>query len=62
MTTPMYREIAEQLRQRIESGDFPSSAQMSAEQDLQTQFNASGSTIREAIERVRDVQDGIRRQ
>ena len=52
MTTPMYREIAEQLLQRIESGEFPSGLQMPTEQDLQAQFNASRSTIREAIKQL----------
>jgi GntR family transcriptional regulator len=52
MTTPMYREIADQLRQRIESGEFPSGAQMPTEQDLQKQHNASRNTIREAIKQL----------
>ena len=52
MTTPMYREIADQLLQRIESGEFPSGLQMPTEQDLQAQFNASRSTIREAIKQL----------
>jgi DNA-binding GntR family transcriptional regulator len=34
MTIPMYREIAERLRQQIESGAFPSGAQMPTEQEL----------------------------
>jgi len=52
MTTPMYREIAERLRQQIESGEFPSGAQMPTEQDLQVQHNASRNTIREAIRQL----------
>ena len=52
MTTPMYREIAEQLRERIESGEFGSGTQMPTEQDLQAQHNASRNTIREAIKPV----------
>jgi len=52
MTTPMYREIADQLRQRIESGGFESGAQMPTEADLQTEYNASRNTIREAIKQL----------
>jgi GntR family transcriptional regulator len=52
MITPMYREIAEQLRRRIESGEFPSGAQMPTEQALQAQYNASRNTIREAIKQL----------
>jgi GntR family transcriptional regulator len=51
MTTPMYREIADQLRQRIESGEFPS-GKMPTESDLQKQHNASRNTIREAIKQL----------
>jgi GntR family transcriptional regulator len=52
MTTPMYREIAERLRQQIETGEFESGAQMPTEQDLQTQYSASRNTIREAIKQL----------
>jgi len=52
MTTPMYREIADQLRQRIESGGFESGAQMPTEADLQAEYNASRNTIREAIKQL----------
>jgi GntR family transcriptional regulator len=52
MTTPMYREIAEQLRHRIESGEFPSGAQMPTEQELQKQHSASRNTIRDAIKQL----------
>ena len=52
MPTPMYRDIADRLRQQIESGAFPSGAQMPTEQDLQAQHNASRNTIREAIKQL----------
>jgi len=48
----MYREIAEQLRHRIESGEFPSGAQMPTEQELQKQHSASRNTIRDAIKQL----------
>ena len=35
MTTPMYRDIAAQLRQRIDSGEFASGSRLPTEQDLQ---------------------------
>jgi GntR family transcriptional regulator len=52
MTTPMYRDIAERLRQQIEDGAFPSGGQLPTEQDLQAQYNASRNTIREAIKQL----------
>ena len=52
MTTPMYRDIAEQLRERIESGEFVSGTQLPTEQDLQAQYSASRNTIREAIKQL----------
>jgi GntR family transcriptional regulator len=52
MTTPMYREIADRLRQQIENGAFKSGGQMPTEQDLQAQYSASRNTIREAIKQL----------
>lgn len=52
MNTPMYRDIAERLRQQIESGAFSSGAQMPTELELQAQHNASRNTIREAIKQL----------
>ena len=52
MTPPMYRDIADQLRQRIESGEFTSASQLPTEQDLQVQYGASRNTIREAIKQL----------
>ena len=52
MTTPMYRDIAEQLRERIESREFVSGTQLPTEQDLQAQYSASRNTIREAIKQL----------
>lgn len=68
MTTPMYREIADQLRQRIESGEFESGefdsddpgsdgsarakGQLPTEQELQKHYGASRNTIRDAIKQL----------
>ena len=58
MTTPMYRDIADQLRQRIESGEFDSEeserpkGQLPTEQELQKQYSASRNTIRDAIKQL----------
>lgn len=51
MATPMYSQIAEQLRQRIGSGSS-AAGQMPTGQDLQARFNASRNTIREAIKQL----------
>jgi GntR family transcriptional regulator len=52
MTTPMYQEIADQLRDRIESGEFAPAERLPTEQELQSQYNASRNTIRDAIKQL----------
>ena len=52
MTTPMYREIADQLRQQIEAGEFEAGTQLPTEQDLQKMHGASRNTIRDAIKQL----------
>jgi len=52
MTTPMYREIADELRQQIESGEFEAGGQLPTEQDLQKLYSASRNTIRDAIKQL----------
>jgi GntR family transcriptional regulator len=50
MAAPMYRQIAEDLRQRIESGELPPGSQLPTEQELREQYdNASRNTVRDAI-------------
>src|SRR5271157_5507403 len=57
MTTPMYREIADELRQQIESGEFEAGKQLPTEQDLQKLYNASRNTIRDAIKQLINLGD-----
>jgi GntR family transcriptional regulator len=52
MTTPMYREIAEQLRQQIESGEFAAGGQLPTELELRERYDASRNTIRDAIKQL----------
>jgi GntR family transcriptional regulator len=52
MMTPMYREIAEQLRQQIQSGKFAAGAQLPTELELRDQYDASRNTIRDAIKQL----------
>jgi GntR family transcriptional regulator len=49
MGSPMYRQIAEQLRQQIESGRLAPGSQLPTELVLRDQFNASRNTVRDAI-------------
>ncbi len=49
MADPMYRQIAEDLRQQIETGSIPSGAQLPTEIDLREQYGASRNTVRDAI-------------
>lgn len=51
MAAPMYRVIAEQLRQRIESREFDT-GKLPTEQELQERYGASRNTIRDAIKQL----------
>ncbi|MFI7219146.1 GntR family transcriptional regulator [Micromonospora maritima] len=46
---PRYRVIADQLRERIESGVIPPGALLPAESTLTAEFRAARSTVRQAI-------------
>jgi DNA-binding GntR family transcriptional regulator len=49
MANPMYRQIAEDLRAQIESGELPPGSQLPTELELREQYNASRNTVRDAI-------------
>ena len=49
MADPMYRQIAEDLRQQIESGELAPGAQLPTELELREQYDASRNTVRDAI-------------
>jgi GntR family transcriptional regulator len=51
MPEPMYRQIAEDLRRRIESGELPEGAQrpLPSEIELMDRYEASRNTVRDAI-------------
>jgi len=49
MANPMYRQIAEDLRQQIESGALAPGQQLRTELELRDQYNASRNTVRDAI-------------
>jgi GntR family transcriptional regulator len=49
MAEPMYRQIADDLRRQIESGEFAPGAQLPTEIELRDQFDASRNTVRDAI-------------
>jgi len=49
MANPMYRQIAEELREQIESGQLQPGQQLRTEFDLREQYNASRNTVRDAI-------------
>ncbi|WP_410811141.1 GntR family transcriptional regulator [Micromonospora sp. 067-2] len=46
---PRYRVIADQLRERIESGSIPPGALLPTESALTTEFRASRGTVRQAV-------------
>jgi GntR family transcriptional regulator len=49
MANPMYRQIAEDLRQQIESGGIEPGQQLRTELELREHYNASRNTVRDAI-------------
>jgi GntR family transcriptional regulator len=49
MADPMYRQIAEDLRRQIETGQLPPGSQLATEIELRETYNASRNTIRDAI-------------
>lgn len=49
MANPMYRQIAEDLRQQIESGGLKPAQQLRTELELRDHYGASRNTVRDAI-------------
>jgi len=49
MANPMYRQIAEELRQQIESGQPAPGEQLQTEIELRDRYGASRNTVRDAI-------------
>jgi GntR family transcriptional regulator len=47
--SPMYRQIAEDLRTQIESGELEPGQQLRTELELRERYNASRNTVRDAI-------------
>jgi GntR family transcriptional regulator len=50
--TPMYQQIADDLRAQIESGAIARGAQLPTELELREKYDASRNTIRDAIKRL----------
>jgi GntR family transcriptional regulator len=49
---PLYQQIADDLRQQIETGKLAPGAQLPVELELREQYDASRNTIRDAIKRL----------
>jgi GntR family transcriptional regulator len=49
MAEPLYRQIAQELREQIESGTLSSGEQLPTESELIENYNASRNTIRDAM-------------
>ncbi|HYB14383.1 MAG TPA: GntR family transcriptional regulator [Streptosporangiaceae bacterium] len=49
MANPMYRQIAEDLREQIESGQLQPGQQLRTELELRERYGASRNTVRDAI-------------
>ena len=49
MADPMYRRIADDLREQIESGELEPGQQLRTEFELREHYKASRNTVRDAI-------------
>ena len=49
MADPLYKQIADDLRAKIESGELARGAQLATEIELMEQYTASRNTVRDAI-------------
>ncbi|MFD0852994.1 GntR family transcriptional regulator, partial [Actinomadura adrarensis] len=49
MAEPMYQQIAQKLRFKIEQGELAPGAQLPTELELREEYSASRNTIRDAI-------------
>jgi GntR family transcriptional regulator len=49
MADPVYRQIAEDLRQRIEAGELSHGEQLPTELELRVRYEASRNTVRDAV-------------
>jgi GntR family transcriptional regulator len=49
MADPLYQQIADDLREQIESGALPPGSQLRTELELREHYNASRNTVRDAI-------------
>jgi GntR family transcriptional regulator len=49
---PRYLQIAEDLRNKIESGEIPRGSQLPTEEKLREEYEASRNTIRDAVKRL----------
>jgi GntR family transcriptional regulator len=52
MAQPMYQQIADDLRKKIDSGEYLRGSQLPTELDLRGQYGASRNTVRDAIKRL----------
>jgi GntR family transcriptional regulator len=52
MAQPMYQQIADDLRLKIETGELAPGAQLPTELELRERYEASRNTIRDAIKRL----------
>ena len=52
-TPPKYRRIADDLRARIESGEYPADSKLPTKAELMAQYTVALSTVDHAIEELR---------
>lgn len=50
---PLYRQIADDLRRRVEGGELPPGAKLAAERDLAHEYGVGVDTVRDALAQLR---------
>ena len=52
ISTPLYKQLEEQLRQAIESGELPAGSRLPTENELSQRYQVSRVTVRKALEEL----------
>jgi GntR family transcriptional regulator len=52
MAIPLYQQIAESIRKKIDNGDYPPGAELPSERELMELFDASRNTVRSGLKEL----------
>jgi len=55
--TPLYRQVMEEIRAKISSGEWPPGHRLPSTRDLAVQYDISPGTVREGVNRLLEAGD-----